>query len=173
MSDVNLKADGSWAVELMHPVVHDGQTISSVVVHPVRFEQTIKWGRREYPSQLALLAELSQLPERVLRLLQYPDVDRVLIAMTGVLPASIAVDMRDNPVALATPDELLPPMQEDKIVDQGDPRFPHVTEPIKRFPGSGPVFKHQGAQEAQPKVEPRPPVDSSLGDIMKPVASNG
>lgn len=172
MPDLTLKRDGSWAVELNTPLKHRGQIIDTIIVHPTNFEQVVRWGRREIPSQLALLAELTNLPERLLRMLVYPDSDRVLIAMMGVLPNSIAMDLREGKILLATPDEFLPPVDtlEGQVADQDDPRFPHVPGVIQKFPEGGPQFKAQ-----PPKAVPadKPPVDTNLADIMKPVQANG
>jgi hypothetical protein len=78
--------------------------------------------------------------------------------------------MTQNTRLMATPDNLLPQGQtmETQVVDQVDPRFPHVDGPVRRFPAP-PVVN----LPPNPHAPPQPPHDTSHlagpGEIMKAV----
>jgi hypothetical protein len=130
-----LKRDGSWVVELLVPLKHADKEVGEVAIRSPGLEHVIRWGQGEIPSTLALLAELCDLPERLLRTITYPDVDRVMLAFTAMMPEVIQRDFRDSKRPLASDVDELPNGQVD---DQHDPRFPHVDGPVQRFPRPAP-----------------------------------
>jgi hypothetical protein len=84
---------GGRSVELLIPFEHLGKTVDVIHLKPVLFDHTLRWQQGEFPSSLALLATLSGERETTLRLLRYPDADRVLAAMFDMLPAAIQADI--------------------------------------------------------------------------------
>jgi hypothetical protein len=84
---------GGRSVELLIPFEHLGKTVDVIHLKPVLFDHTMRWQQGEFPSSLALLATLSGERETTLRLLRYPDADRVLAAMFDMLPAAIQADI--------------------------------------------------------------------------------
>jgi hypothetical protein len=84
---------GGRSVELLIPFEHSGKTVDVIHLKPVLFDHTLRWQQGEFPSSLALLAVLSGERETTLRLLRYPDADRVLAAMFDMLPAAIQADI--------------------------------------------------------------------------------
>jgi hypothetical protein len=84
---------GGRSVELLMPFEHLGKTVDVIHLKPVLFDHTLRWQQGEFPSSLALLAVLSGERETTLRLLRYPDADRVLAAMFDMLPAAIQADI--------------------------------------------------------------------------------
>jgi hypothetical protein len=128
-----LKRDGSWIVELLAPLKNNGKDVLEVVIKPPGLEHVIRWGQGDIPSTLALLAELCDLPEKMLRTITYPDVDRVMLAFTAMMPSMIQQDFQQGKRPLASDVDDLPAGAAD---DQTDPRFPHVEGPMKRFPAA-------------------------------------
>jgi hypothetical protein len=133
MADVmTMHRDGSFVVELVHPLKRIGGDVTELVIHPLNYEQAIRWESGEIEARLALIAEAVRLPERLLRLLVYPDVYRVMFAFTYTLPAELREDFSKRP--LTTSDERLALIPEERAPDQDDPRFPHVDGPVRKFP---------------------------------------
>ena len=84
---------GGRSVELLMPFEHLGKTVDVIHIKPVLFDHTLRWQQGEFTSSLALLAALTGERETTLRLLRYPDADRVLAAMFDMLPAAIQADI--------------------------------------------------------------------------------
>lgn len=180
MSDVRNKRDGSWVVELAIPLQHAGHQLDELKIRPLTMGQLVRWNNNEIPSILALMAELTDLPELLLRQITFPDVDRVMLVFASMMPPVIQQAMSNNSRPVATPDDMLPQVRsaENQIVDQIDPRFPHVDGPVRRFPAP-PVVNLPPSQHAPPAPQPPqqqpqqpqlPPDTAGLahpGDIMK------
>lgn len=129
--NITMKRSSVWIVELYTPLKHGGKDITEVVINPAGFETVIRWGRDEIPSTMALLAEQTGLPERLLRTITYPDVDRLMLAFTAAMPPSIQADFNAGKKQFATDDDELP--QDEEVNDQVDPRFPKVDGPVVRM----------------------------------------
>jgi hypothetical protein len=154
-----LKRDGSWIVELLIPLKHHDREITEIRISAPGFEHVIRWGLREIPSTLALLSELTGLPEKLLRMITYPDVDRVMLAFTAMMPPAIQDDFRKGARPFATPVEDLP--EQHQVNDQIDPRYPHVDGPVVRMP----------ATSGLTAVKPTPaPTDNDGGGLAAPLA---
>jgi hypothetical protein len=132
MPSNTLKRNGAWVVELLTPLHHQGRDIDEITISSPGFEHVIRWGMHEIPSTLALLSELTGLPEKLLRMITYPDVDRVMLAFTAMLPPAIQADFNKGARPFATPIDELP--VEQLVNDQIDPRYPHVDGPVVRMP---------------------------------------
>jgi hypothetical protein len=129
-----MRRDGSFVVELFTPLKHEGRDVEAIIIRAPTYEHSIRWGRQQIPSGLALLAELTDLPERLLRQITAPDVDRVTFALLFAQATWAQKDINEGRRPFATPDEELPSITESKVSDQQDPRFPHVEGPVKRYP---------------------------------------
>lgn len=133
MADVmNMKRDGQFIVELIHPLKRPGGEITELVINPLSWEQTIRWTEGQIEARLALLAESTHVSERLLRLLVFPDVLRVMFAFSYTLPAEVRAGFDQRP--LTSTDEKLAELPEERAYDQEDPRFPHVEGPVRKFP---------------------------------------
>jgi hypothetical protein len=106
---------GGRSVELLMPFEHLGKTIDVIHLKPVLFDHTLRWQQGEFASSLALLAALTGERETTLRLLRYPDADRVLATMFDMLPAAIQADINTGQIPrgegrpAAQPDEAIEP----------------------------------------------------------------
>ena len=174
MSVVTIKRDNTWAVELVTPLQGPNGEIAVLTVKPLSLDQIVRWGREEIPSQLSLLAEMSGVQERLLKMLIAPDIDRVLMAFSAVLPQSVLNSMRDRNAPLATPEEVLEPPAPGAIPDQQDPRFPHVEGEIRRFP-EPPQFRPPTVNPPalRSSSDEQIGVDINMPTTMRPVAGNG
>ncbi len=169
-----MRRDGSFVVELNTPLQHGGRKIDELVIASPRFEHTIRWGRREIGSALALLSELTDLPERLLRQICYPDVDRVTFALFS--QANFAQkEVMEGQRPFASPEEDLPEPTAvvGGISDQQDPRFPHVAGPIQRFPAPpGGPLQPNAPQPIQPQapqpIQPQAPQGDTNLDFGPP-----
>lgn len=148
MPSNTLKRDGSWIVELLVPLKHNDKEVAEITIQSPGFEHVIRWGRGEIPSTLALLAELCDLPEKLLRTIKYPDVDRVMLAFTAMMPPMIQADFQKGEKPLASEEEELP-ADAPPVVDQIDPRFPNVAGPVRRFQTPPPPIKGAEPQETE------------------------
>lgn len=155
-----MRNDGTFVVELYTSLKYQNRDIDHIIIQAPRYEHSIRWNRGEIPSGFALLAELCNLPERLLRQVANPDIDRITFALFA--QAKFAqTDVFEGKIPLATPDEQLPETEEVKMVDQVDPRFPHFDGPIQRFP-TPPVTQVPGAAPASaPPPPPGPAPESS------------
>jgi hypothetical protein len=146
-----MRRDGTFVVELYTPLKYQGREVDHIIIQAPRYEHTIRWNRGDIPSGFALLGELTGLPERLLRQVMSPDIERITVALFSQAKFAQA-DVFEGRRPLATPDEQLPePEPETRIADQIDPRFPHVEGPIKRFP-TPPVTHVPGAQAPAPQA---------------------
>ena len=138
------------------PLKHGSREINHIVIQPPRYEHTIRWNRGDIPSGLALLSELCGLPERVLRQAVGSDMERLTMGF-AIQGRFAHTDVAEGRRPLATPEELLPELEpQARMVDQVDPRFPHVEGPIKRFPAP-PVTNIPGAPASAPQPLPGAP----------------
>jgi hypothetical protein len=172
MTVVTLKRDNSWAVELSTPLQGPNGEITVLTIKPLSLDQIVRWGREEIPSQLALLSEMCGVQERLLKMLVAPDIDRVLMAFSAILPQSVMNSIRDRNAPLATAEEQLGMPEPGAIPDQQDPRFPHVEGEIRRFP-EPPQFRPPTVNPpaAKPAVD-EIGVDVNMPTTMRPVAGN-
>jgi hypothetical protein len=136
-----LRRSGGWAVELAVPIKHAGRQIDVIEIRPPDMQHIVRWGRGQIPSSMALLAELSGVPEMALRSITYPDADRVLLALFNVVPQQMKNDFTSGKAPLATPEELMPEDEPGtRAVDQDDPRFPMadgLVRPLRSQPTGG------------------------------------
>jgi hypothetical protein len=127
-----LRKTGGWCVELMRQITYKGKTIDQIEIRSPDLSQVARWGRGEVPSSMAMLAELSDVPEVALLSLTYPDVDRILLAYFQTIPKSMQDDFSSGRISLVTPPELLPEDQ-GRADDPIDARFPKSDGPVTRF----------------------------------------
>lgn len=150
-------------VELERPLLHQGKTIDQVEIKPPRWDQQIRLSEQKITSMLGMLAEMVGLPERLLRELTYPDVDRVMLAFHNVLPPIMRKDFETGAYTLATPIEEVAPAD---VSDQDDPRFPKADGPVKKFATPPQVNIPKKDPEAEKEV-------AGLGieapEVMRPV----
>jgi len=140
-----LRKHGGWCVELQQPLKYRGDDVSAIELRRPTAEQTIRWSNWQIPSTLALLSELCGLPEKLIRQLPSDDFERVMFALTNVVPPWLKTDMDEGKRPLATPDEVLAEAEQAVVVpDQQDPRFPAVDGPVVRL------------REREPKPTPPP-----------------
>jgi|HubBroStandDraft_3_1064219.scaffolds.fasta_scaffold14641_2 hypothetical protein len=109
---------GGRSVELLIPFEHMGKTVDVIHVKPILFDHTLRWQQGEFATSLALLAVLTGERETTLRMLRYPDADRVLATMFDMLPAAIQADINTGQIprgpngarpAAPPPDEAIDP----------------------------------------------------------------
>jgi hypothetical protein len=132
MEHTTMKRNGGWTVELATSI----EGVEMLEIQPVSLDHTIRWARKEIPSVLALLAELTGVKESILRKLSGNDSDRMFVAFSFVVPQTIKKDFEQGTRPLATPPELMTDAQRYEEVDKTDPidpRFPKVDGPVKRF----------------------------------------
>jgi hypothetical protein len=149
-----LRKTGGWCVELYVPLKWGARTVDTIEIKAPTIGLLTRWQRGDIPSSMALLAELSDIPESILNTITYPDADRVLLAMFNVVPKPIQSDFSNGVRPLSTPpDEAPEPAPGSRPLAVDDPRFP----------------KHEGTL-SQPEPEPVPapapaPAPASTGGI--------
>jgi hypothetical protein len=146
-----LRRTGGWCVELQHPLKSGpgpGHEITQIEIRPSTADHMIRWVNFQIPSVLALLSELTDVPERILRQLPSQDFDRVMLAFHNLLPAAIKQDWVEGTRPLATPPDELPPQELIPPPDQLDPRYPSAGGPVVRM-GPGPAIKPPSPPEEQ------------------------
>lgn len=156
-----LRRTGGWCIELQQPLrLGPTKEITQIEIRPTTADHMIRWGQQRIPSTLALLAELTDVPERVLRQLPSHDFDRVMRALiVGIMPEVMKVDVEQGTRPLATPESEIP--EQEAYVpppDQIDPRFPAVDGPVVRMP-PGPI------------IQPKPPEEPAPMNMMPPLAA--
>lgn len=158
-----MKRDGSFAVELLQPIVGDsGGSLDTITIHPPRLIHLVRWQDGSIISRLGLLAELCGQTEAVLQRLAFPDVDRVMFAFNYVLPESIRASVVDGtrPLTTPLPEGAIPDPQQRQVNDPDDPRFPYVPG-ARKFPAPPQVNLPPTVQDTSHLAQPP--------DIMKAV----
>lgn len=84
---------GGRTIELLIPYEHQGRKIEVIHLKPIMFDHMLRWQQGAFASSLVLLVAISGETESTLRMLRYPDVDRVLDAMMSMLPDAIRQDI--------------------------------------------------------------------------------
>ena len=112
MTEVITK-NNSRRIELFVPVKVGEKEITEVVLAPVTFGHTIRWGKQAIAGSMALLMELSGLTEEELSAIGYPDIERVMKSFLDMLPDPLRAAITEGPQAPATaailPDEPITP----------------------------------------------------------------
>ena len=122
-----LRKTGGWMVELQQPLMGRSGEITAVEIRRPTADVVIRWGKWQIESTLALMAELTGLPEKVIRQLPNDDFDRVLFALTNVVGPIIKADLETGARPLALEEEQLPEAERGvPPPDPLDPRFPAV-----------------------------------------------
>src|SRR5215831_2254935 len=157
MNTTTMRRTGTWVVELVTPIQSKGKEIRELVIRPPDFDLTLRWGEGAFPSTLSFLAELCNVPEKALRTMIPPDIDRVLMAYYQVVPPSIKTDFEQNAKPMATPAEEMPEAEQ-RMDDPVDPRFPRADGPVTRVPQEMvPETPEEPADEGL-KLDPSPPM---------------
>lgn len=133
-----MKRDGGWTVELIHPLRVGGKAVEQIDIRPPELDHVIRWNSQTIPSTLALMSELTGVPEAALRTLCYPDVDRVMLAFANVIKGtSMLIDFEKGTRPIATPKPVVAEAEPVEVMsgvsDDIDPRFPKVAGPVRRF----------------------------------------
>jgi hypothetical protein len=124
-----LRRTGGWCIELQQPLKLRTGEITAVEIRPPTADHVIRWDNYEIPSQLALLSELCDVPEKSLRQLPATEFSRVMFAFNSMLPPTFNTKDR----LMATPDDQIPVEESAPPLDQRDPRFPEASGPVVRL----------------------------------------
>lgn len=87
---------GGRLIELLIPFEFQGRKIEQIALKPICFDHMLRWQQGAFQSSLALLVALSGENEATLRMVRYPDADRVLAAMMEMLPDAIRTDITNG-----------------------------------------------------------------------------
>jgi hypothetical protein len=87
-----------------------GRKLTSLDVDACRLDHLVRWQEGQIASSMALLAELTRMPEMQLMMLTFPDADRVLAAFLEIVPTPIRDDISNGKVPLSV---TRPPVNED------------------------------------------------------------
>lgn len=123
---------GGRVIELYLPFEHQGRKIEFIRLKPIMFDHMLRWQQGAFASSLQLLVALSGEDESTLRMVRYPDVDRVLGAMMEMLPEAIRSDITSG---------VIPKGPAQPAVGNGQ-----VPEP----PGQQPWAQPEPAEEPEP-----------------------
>jgi hypothetical protein len=156
-----LRKTGGWMVELVVPIRHGAKTIDTIEIKAPTIGVLTRWQRGDIASSMALLAELSDIPESILSTITYPDADRVLMALFNAVPKPIQTDFTNGNRPLATPpDEAPAPAPGSRPLAVDDPRFPQhegtLSKPDQPVPVPAPA----------PPPAPAPAAESGIGIAM-------
>jgi hypothetical protein len=124
-----LRKTGGWCVELQLPLRLRTGEITAIEIRPPTADHVIRWDNYDIPSQLALLSELCDVPEKSLRQLPATEFSRVMFAFSNMLPPTFNTKDR----LMATPDDQMPVEENIPPPDQLDPRFPDAGGPVVRL----------------------------------------
>lgn len=145
-----------WAVTLLRPLKIPGrEDVAVLKLRPFTLHDTARATRGEFRSTLALLAEISNIPEPVLNGMTYPDVDRVMIAFMSLLPQGVKDNISTGKLPFFSPPEELTAEETYEHADQVDdvnPLFPKVGGPIKRFKSED--IRPPGQEPPPPSAKP-------------------
>jgi hypothetical protein len=140
-----LRKTGGWCVELFVPLKWGARTVDTIEIRSPTIGILTRWQRGDIPSSMALLAELSDIPESILNTITYPDADRVLLAMFNAVPKPIQADFSSGVRPLSTPpDEAPVPVPGSRPLAVDDTRFPlhdgtlSKPEPVEPAPTTPP-----------------------------------
>lgn len=145
-----LRKTGGWLVELQQPLKHHGKDVLAVELRAATANTVIRWEDGKFLSTLGMVSEMSGLPERLLRELDAKDLDRVLLALSCMLPPVMQEAMRTQRLPLATPDDEMNESQKLPVDDQIDPRFPAVDGPVHRMKPKEPPKSDDEAMNLSP-----------------------
>jgi hypothetical protein len=127
-----LRRNGGWCVELIVPIKQGDRTIDQIEIKPPTIGTMTRWQRGYISSTMALLADLSGIPENVLNGISYPDADRVLLALYNIVPQPIKTAFTEGQRPLSTPEEEMPaPEPGTRPLAEDDPRFPQHDGPVE------------------------------------------
>jgi hypothetical protein len=160
-----LRKAGGWCVELAVPIKNGVRDVDAIEIKAPSIRTLTRWQRGEITSSMALLAELSGIPETALESITYPDADRVLLALFNVVPQPIRQDFSNGTRPLTTPvEEMGEPVPGTRPVAPDDPRFPKHDGPIiespiaAAAPSPAPISSPDDEENVKPLNFDAPPV---------------
>lgn len=119
---------------------------------PFLLDHTLRWNEGKFTNSLALLADLSGMPEILLRQIRYPDVDRVFSEFLMHVPGHVrdAINAGEIPLPRIEVNADAEPPQADESA---------ILEPQSKEPFN-PVDPWDGLPKEQPTLNPLlPPAD--------------
>ena len=114
-------AKGGRTIELLIPFEHLGKKYEAIHFKPIMFDHLLRWQHGDFPSSLALMSALSGESEMTLRMLRYPDADRVMAAMFDMLPEPIRNDIVNGQVPRAAAPPVAAEFQSEAIEEVSEP----------------------------------------------------
>jgi hypothetical protein len=103
---------GGCTIELLIPFQHLGKEYTAITIKPVMFDHTLRWQAGDFKSAVDLLASLTGEKEATLRMIRYPDIDRVWALMMTMIPDAIGADIREGRIP-RKPGEAPPVIEEE------------------------------------------------------------
>lgn len=101
---ITIDNKGGRTIELFLPFKDAaGKDVVSITLAPFTLGHTLAWQAGEYKSILQLLTTLTGLPEFTVKLLRYPDADRVMTAFFSMLPPDVLGSIQEGIVPRAQP----------------------------------------------------------------------
>jgi len=90
---ITLNKTGGKTIQLFIPFEFNGKKIESVTLSPLRLGHALRWNEGAWKTSVALLVELADVEEAVIRDLRYPDADRVMESFLTMLTPDIRDDI--------------------------------------------------------------------------------
>jgi hypothetical protein len=97
---MSLNRDGGRTVELYLPFEGPKGRVEAIVFGPVTLGHQLDWRDGKYRTALHLMARLASVDEATLRLIRFPDMERVNASFYEMLPADIQQNIMDGTIPL-------------------------------------------------------------------------
>ena len=127
--------DGARVVRLYLPFEFNKKKIDRVTIKAVQLDHVMRWQAGEFNRALSFLASLTGMQETCLRMLRYPDADRVIAAFLEMLPAEIRNQVAAGEVPLPAPSVA---REEQAWGPVPQPLAPEMPQPPEQSPSSSP-----------------------------------
>ena len=129
---ITLNKTGGKTIQLFIPFDFNGKRIESITLSPLRLGHALRWNEGAWKTSVALLVELADVEEAVIRELRYPDADRVMESFLTMLTP----DIRDDIINGRVPTGVIPAAAPQPATNGGAPPEQPLQGPGVPFPSA-------------------------------------
>lgn len=157
------RTDGGRLIKLFLPFKHGRKWVREITLAPVTWDHTLKWQSGDYQKATDLLFDIAEQSATIIRMVRYPDVDRVMTQFFEMLPPEI----RESIAAGNIPTKAVVQQPDEQPVLEEVPEV--VGEPIEQLKPKEKYepYRMPTKEEIAADMQAHPPPTDPFGHLDK------